>query len=217
MIVNVKLSLPNGNVYSEDLNNFLGTQAALLQSDTVSNRALFRLQAEKPKLRPVPVKLHVTISPKASIFELLATGADAAYVEAWLQGVMEEYIKVKKELVQHTSQSTKTVLQEAIASIGQELQQGKQELAAYGASNNVVFLQDQGNSAAKRLEELTRQRDELQAELRLLKMLTLDESVEIRQNMVQQSLVAGSLVKPGATQAPASPVASSDSTAPTAQ
>ena len=217
MIVNVKLSLPTGNVYSEELNNFLGTQAALLQSDTVSNRALLRVQLDKPNLPATEVKLHVSVSPKTSIFELLAVGTNSFYVEAWLQAVMDEYIKVKKELVEHTSQSTKTVLKDAVASIGQELQQSKSELIAYGSSNNVVFLQDQGNSAANRLAELTKQRDEFQAELRLLKMLTLDENVDVSQSMVQQSLASSSIIKLGVTQAPASPVGGSDSGLATSQ
>jgi uncharacterized protein involved in exopolysaccharide biosynthesis len=72
-------------------------------------------------------------------------------------------------------------------------------------------LQDQGNSAANRLAELTKQRDELQADLQLLQMLTLDENVDLRQAMAQQSLAARPITKPGATQAPASPVTSSDS------
>jgi len=118
MIVNVKLSLPNGNVYTEELNNFLGTQVALLQSETVSNRARLRLQAEKSNLRPVPVTLHVSVSPKTSIFELRAVGAVAPYVEAWLAIVMEEYINVKKELVQHTSENTRTGLGEAMTTLG---------------------------------------------------------------------------------------------------
>jgi polysaccharide biosynthesis transport protein len=118
---------------------------------------------------------------------------------------------VKKELVRHTSESTQTGLEEAITTLGQELQEGKEELVAYGSSNSVVFLQDQGNSAANRLAELTKQRDELQADLQLLQMLTLDENVDLRQAMAQQSLAARPITKPGATQAPASPVTSSDS------
>ena len=203
MIVNVKLSLPTGNVYSEELNNFLGTQVALLQSATVSNRALFRLQSNKPEWRPVPVTLHVSVSPKTSVFELRAVGATAPYVQAWLDTVMDEYIQVKKELVPHTSENTRSSLGEAITNLGQELLKGKEEMVAYGSTNSVVFLQDQGNSAANRLTELTKQRDELQAELQLLKTLTLDENVDLSQTMVRQSLGFTPITKPGMTQAPA--------------
>src|ERR1700677_1283730 len=38
MIVNVKLSIPSETTYSEELENFFGTQVALMQSDTVINR-----------------------------------------------------------------------------------------------------------------------------------------------------------------------------------
>src|ERR1039458_5133821 len=40
MIVGAKMSVPNASSYSEELNNFLGTQVGLLQSDVVSNRAV---------------------------------------------------------------------------------------------------------------------------------------------------------------------------------
>src|SRR5580765_84439 len=43
MIVNVKLSIPEGSLYTEELNNFLGTQAALMQSALVLQRAQARV------------------------------------------------------------------------------------------------------------------------------------------------------------------------------
>src|SRR5512147_2646900 len=55
MIVNVKLSLPEGSVYTEELSNFLGTQAALMQSGVVLDRAHARLAANRPDLKPQPV------------------------------------------------------------------------------------------------------------------------------------------------------------------
>src|SRR5438046_7946032 len=35
MIVSIKLAIPEGSVYTEELSNFLGTQAALMQSGVV--------------------------------------------------------------------------------------------------------------------------------------------------------------------------------------
>src|SRR5262245_44772904 len=39
MIVSFKLTLPEGSVYAEEMSSFLGTQAALMQSTIVANRA----------------------------------------------------------------------------------------------------------------------------------------------------------------------------------
>src|SRR5690349_15628452 len=48
MIVSIKLAIPEGSVYSEELGNFLGTQAALMRSGVVMNRAQVTLLAREP-------------------------------------------------------------------------------------------------------------------------------------------------------------------------
>src|SRR5678815_2529928 len=48
MIVSIKLAIPEGSVYTEELSNFLGTQAALMHSGVVINRAHARVTAQKP-------------------------------------------------------------------------------------------------------------------------------------------------------------------------
>src|SRR5215475_1874905 len=48
MIVSIKLAIPEGSVYTEELSNFLGTQAALMQSGVVINRAHSKVMAQKP-------------------------------------------------------------------------------------------------------------------------------------------------------------------------
>src|SRR5258708_32234895 len=76
MIVNVKLSIPNANLYSEELNNFFGTQEELMRSDSVRNRSNLRLQAADPQFLMQPVQIKVTLSPKTSIFNLSAVGGN---------------------------------------------------------------------------------------------------------------------------------------------
>ena len=70
MIVSIKLNIAEGSVYTEELSNFLGTQAALMQSGAVINRAHARVTAQNPKLRMQPVALKVTVLPKTTIFVL---------------------------------------------------------------------------------------------------------------------------------------------------
>src|SRR5437899_2416295 len=73
MIVNLKLTIPEGSVYAEEMNSFLGTQAALMQSSAVGNRAFMRVLTQRPELTNRPVALKVSVSPKTSIFVLQAT------------------------------------------------------------------------------------------------------------------------------------------------
>src|SRR5580658_6172337 len=72
MIVNVRLAIPNANLYNEQLDSFFGTQIALMQSDSVLNRVKVRLEAANPSLNEVPVSIAVSVSPKTSIFNLSA-------------------------------------------------------------------------------------------------------------------------------------------------
>ncbi|MGN6554643.1 MAG: polysaccharide biosynthesis tyrosine autokinase [Verrucomicrobiota bacterium] len=192
MIVNVRLSLPSANAYSEELNNFYGTQVTLMQSDSVANRVRLQLQTQKPELQPAPVKLQVSISPKTSIFNLLATGDEPLYTQAYLEATMEEYINLKKELGGNASDATKAGLQEELAQMALELEKSKQAMLNYESSNSVVlFRQNGGNSAAEFLFDLTRQMADLKSELQLLQSLTLDENLERQQTLLAKSSLAG--------------------------
>src|SRR6476660_3917017 len=70
MIVSIKLAIPEGSVYTEELSNFLGTQAALMQSGVVINRAHARVLAQKPGVPAQAVQLKVSVLPKTTIFML---------------------------------------------------------------------------------------------------------------------------------------------------
>src|SRR5579864_7980382 len=97
MIVSIKLALPEGSVYNEELSNFLGTQASLMQSGVVLNRAQGRVLALRAGITNLAVNLRISVSPKTSIFVLEAVGADPLCAQTFLQACMEEYIKLKRE------------------------------------------------------------------------------------------------------------------------
>ena len=90
MIVSIKLSIPETTVYNEELGNFLGTQAELMQSPVVIGRAQKRVAAQKTSLVPAPVELRVSVQPRTSIFLLTAIGDDPEYTQAFLQACMDE-------------------------------------------------------------------------------------------------------------------------------
>jgi capsular exopolysaccharide synthesis family protein len=191
MIVSIKLSIPDAQAYTEELDNFYGTQIALMKSESVKVQVLNRLQAMQAtnaSLYPSPVTIAATISPKTSIFNLQATGKNPDYTQAYLEASMEEYILLKRELLENAANATKSGMQNEITQIGQELQQSQQDLLNYQASNSVVFLQrNGGNNAAEYLASLTRQLTDDESELNLLKTLTLDENLERQQGVFNKS------------------------------
>lgn len=181
MIVSIKLSIPEGSVYNEEVSNFLGTQVALMQSAAVTNRAAVRLRATQPDLTPSPVKLAVTVTPKTTIFVLRAMGPEPLYTQAFLQACMEEYGNFKKEMRSQTSETTLASITEELSRLEGDLRKGEDEILNFQVSNSVVFLQEQGNSAGSYLAQLNRQLADQRTELQLLNMLTLDQNLERKQ------------------------------------
>jgi len=183
MIVSIKLAIPEGSVYTEELSNFLGTQAALMQSAVVINRAHARVVAQKANLAVKPVKLKVSVLPKTTIFVLQGTGDDPEYTQAFLQACMEEYISLKKEMRAQTSDTTVAGLTEEVLRLEKELRKSDEELVAFQSSNSVVVLQEQGNSAGNYLAALNQRLAALRSEHELLQMLTLDQNLERQQTV----------------------------------
>ena len=116
-----KLDLSEGRLYTEELVNFLGTQADLLRSRAIQERALEKTRQQltnSPALRPVPgtldvlrsvvsssaassnaatafpFRLKVAESSKSSILELRATGAEPVSTRIFLNALMTEYLKL---------------------------------------------------------------------------------------------------------------------------
>jgi capsular exopolysaccharide synthesis family protein len=186
MIVSIKIQIPAGSVYTEELSNFLGTQVALMRSSTVQNRALVRLRALKRELAPPdqpppPVDLQITVSPKTTIFNLQAIGSNREFTSVYLDACMEEYINLKKEMRASTSETTLAGITDQLIALERDLKRYEDDLLQFQASNSVVFLQEQGNSAGSFLAQRHQQLASLKTESQLLNMLDLDQNLERQQ------------------------------------
>jgi capsular exopolysaccharide synthesis family protein len=181
MIVSIKLNIAEGSVYTEELSNFLGTQAALMQSGVVLNRAHARVALQKPEVRWQPVGLKVTVSPKTTIFVLQATGGDPEYTRAFLQACMEEYIALKKEMRTQTSDTTVAGLTEEVIRLEKDLRNADAELLEFQSTNTVLLSQEQGNSAGNYLAALNQRLAARKSEYDLLQMLTVDQNLDLQQ------------------------------------
>ncbi|MBE0545469.1 MAG: polysaccharide biosynthesis tyrosine autokinase [Verrucomicrobia bacterium] len=182
MIVSIKIqNLPAGAVYTEELSNFLGTQQALMKSGTVVDRAMSRVRAALPNLNASPVDLQINVSPKTTIFNLIATGGEPEYTRAFLDACIEEYGNLKKEMRMSTSDTTLAGILAQLISLERDLMKQEAELLDFQASNSVVFLQEQGNSAGSYLVQLNQRHALLKTELQLLNLLDLDQNLDRQQ------------------------------------
>ena len=178
LMVNLKLSLPEGSLYTEELNNFLGTQAALMQSAAVLQRAHQRLGESLADFDTPPVALKTLILPKTTIFVLQGTGQDSQYTQRFVQTCMEEYISFKREMRDQTSGATLAGMTEEAVRLEKELRKCDQDLVAFQSSNSLVFLQEQGNAAGNVVAGLNQRLAAIGSECALLESLTLDQHLE---------------------------------------
>jgi capsular exopolysaccharide synthesis family protein len=201
-----KLDLSEGRLYTEELVNFLGTQADLLRSRGVQERALASVETQMsnaPALRPVPgpldglrhlvhssevsknmatafpFRLKVTESSKSSILELRATGAEPGSTRLFLNAVMAEYLKFKREIREKASDRAVASLAKQVNELAAELKAQQEKVNAFQLSNNVVFLQEQGSGAGSYLALLNRQLATLRTELQLLQLIKPEQWMEL--------------------------------------
>ncbi len=193
MIVSMKLSIPEGSVYSEEMSSFLGTQSALMQSGVVLSRAQARLLAANTNQSQHTAVLKVSVVPRTSIFVLQATGEDPEFTEAWLQACMEEYIQAKRDMRAQTSDTTIAGLTEQLLRLEKETQKSEDELTLFQRTNNVVLYEEQKSATGNYLTALNQKLADMRSEQELLQMLTVD------QNLQRQQALGSSVPAPAAT------------------
>ena len=180
----VKLRLPEGGLFAEDVQNFLGTQTELLQSVTLRDLALARLRAASTNVvvpvgadgQPLPVLVRVAGSAKSSVFMIEATGSQAAYTQKYLNALMEVYLEYKKNIRSVVSGGTLASITAQVQRQEQRLKEEQDILMAFQRTNNFAILQQEGAIAGGYLATLKTKLSDLELEDRLLKATALDQN-----------------------------------------
>lgn len=179
-----KMRLPEGELFSEDMQNFLGTQSELLQSANLRRLTVERLRASSPNVIPVSrtgapqkVKVTVTQEAKSSIFVLEATGSDAAFTRAYLDALMDIYLQYKKDVRKTVSGDTLASITEQVQKWERDLKAEQDQLTVFQRSNNMAILQEEGTVAGGYLARLQTQLSDLQLEDRLLNAADATDAV----------------------------------------
>jgi capsular exopolysaccharide synthesis family protein len=180
MIVGIKLNIQQGSLYSEELGNFLGTQAALMQGEDVQNRAHARVASQNPDLAAQPVIIDVSILPKTTIFVLRAIGPSPKYTQAFLQACMDEYVNLKKEMVERTSNTTIAGLTDQMLQLEPDMQKCDDQMQAFLSTNNAALLEE-ATGIQSYLSLLYQQLADARSEYALLQSMTLDQNLLLEQ------------------------------------
>jgi capsular exopolysaccharide synthesis family protein len=198
MIVSIRLNIQQGSLYSEDLGNFLGTQAALMQGSEVQQRAHDRVASQNPGLLSQPVLLNVSVLPRTTIFVLRATGENPEYAKVFLQACMEEYVNKKKEMAERTSTTTISGLTDQMLRLEPQLQKCDDQMQAFLGTNDAALLQE-ASGVGNYLAVLYQQMATAQSQYALLQSMTLDQNLLLEQDRTPALMGAGSGVQAGAS------------------
>src|SRR3954467_9780687 len=96
MMMPGQLRIPQGAIYSEESQNFFGTQIQLMQSAEVKRGAESLVRSTHPEMQPVPIDVSVVQRTRTSIFEVSAIGSMPEYTQAYLNALMQKYIDFRK-------------------------------------------------------------------------------------------------------------------------
>jgi capsular exopolysaccharide synthesis family protein len=181
MIVVGKLNLSQNAVYSEDTDNFYGTQIQLMESDAVRQGAAALVRATHPELPTSKVTVSVSQRQRTSIFELEAVGRIPDYTQAFLNAVMQKYLDVKKSMRADEGSHVTTAITEQLVQVEKDLRAGEDEMLEYQKQNNIGLLQGEGNSASAYLVKLNQEYARLKTEHDILSLLDLDQNLDRQQ------------------------------------
>src|SRR6185369_3748798 len=147
----VKLRLPEGTLFSEDIQNFLGTQAELLKSSRLQELTLAALRAASTNAlptekdgRPLKLKINVLQAPKSTMFDVVASSSDPAYTTAYLNALLNQYLEYKKTVRKEVSGGTLASISSQVLRLETELKSEQDALASFQRTNNLAILQEEG-------------------------------------------------------------------------
>jgi capsular exopolysaccharide synthesis family protein len=182
MIVGDQVQLNEATPYSEEREKFYGTQIKLMQSAEVQQRALARVETLHPDLPPEEVTFEVTQDPKAAFFDLQVTAQSPTFARAYLEACMEEYIDTRKNERLQTSDDATVGISDEMGYLNKEMESNDAAMLQFQKENNIGFLQEEGNSAAKYLTQLDQQLSDLKTEYNLGQLLDLDQNLDREQS-----------------------------------
>jgi uncharacterized protein involved in exopolysaccharide biosynthesis len=176
-----KIHLNEGALFTDDSQNYIGTQIALLGSGTLYQAAIKRLQDTGNAVPidkegfPLLIKLNFREAPKSAVFSITASSADPAFSQKFLDALMNEYLDYKKNMRKIVSGDTAASIATQVESLERDLKIAQDALISFQRTTNLAILQQEGTYAGAYLAKLRTDLSDLQLEDRLMKAAALDQ------------------------------------------
>lgn len=172
-----RLQLPEGRMYAEELSGYLGTQVELLKSGLIQDRAWAGVRSQFPQVptNELVFDLSARSSLKSSVLEVSATGRSPQATRAYVDGVIQEYLRFKQEARKRTSSVALSTITDQISAVERQIAEKEKTLSQFEAANNLSFLTESGLSAGSQLARLDTLLSDLRTEHRLLEILTPEQ------------------------------------------
>jgi polysaccharide biosynthesis transport protein len=172
----VKLKLPEGGVFAEEMENYADTLNGLLKSETLRQQALAIIKSSTNNTsvplnkegEPLPVAIHVSGSAKSAVFAIQARSANPQYTRAYLNAIMAAYLDYKKNVRQEVSGDTLASISEQMQRWERDLNAEQNALLAFERTNNLALLREEATITGSYLAKLKTELSDLQLEARLL-------------------------------------------------
>ena len=182
----VRLRLPDGGLFSDDSQYNLGTQTELLQSGELNQLTLERLKTlntngvplEKDG-QPPDIHLDVSGSARSTVFTVLASSSNPAYVHDYLEALITEYLRFKQDTRNTVSTEEIDAISGELGVQERKLQTAQDALSTYERTNNLFILEEQGRVTGSYLATLDTQVEGEKLELRLLEGTTADQQRKV--------------------------------------
>jgi Mrp family chromosome partitioning ATPase/uncharacterized protein involved in exopolysaccharide biosynthesis len=170
--------------FQQELQSFFGTEAELLKSPTMTSKASEILRsagtngplAAGAAARSL-VKVQVTQIPKTTIFDVVATGPEPAYTQAFLEALMNEYLAYKRNVHKELASSAEASISKQVNDYETEVQTRENALSQFKSTNDMAVLEEEAKGAGNYLASLKSRLAEYELERKILDATALERSV----------------------------------------
>lgn len=170
-----KLRFADGASFTQDRDNYLGTQAELLRNPTLRKQTLNWMRANGTNNiilgedgEPLPVNIQVYYTPRSSVYTIEARSLNPAFTPAYLNALMKQYLEFRRNSRREVSGDILASISEQVQKLERSLKADQTALEAYERSNNFAVLQEASTAEVRYLTKLKTELSDYQLQMELL-------------------------------------------------